>query len=560
MNRNAVIFVLASLGILLLWQRTVDHFAPLPVPAASAPAATNSAGQAGASSPASNSNFASASAQASSAAFSASVPSLSPSKESIVTVETAAFEAELSNQGARFTSLKLKGVQSMGGPASGPLDLVPSGDQPRYGALELEGTDLDSMAWTLLTPKPLQEGGKQVVRFGAAIAKTGLQVVKTFSFDPSGSVIGVDVAVHNAGSVLRSFPAPLSLLWGPDLGGDGGGMNRGPLRAGVVQLADSVERVPSGKNPQTLDYPAPRWLALKNHYFVVGIFPGAGSAWTRAELRADQHITVALQAEGLSVAPGQTLVLDANLWAGPQEYDALKAVGGNFQGVLQFSYASWLEWLNPACVILLKILKWFHAVTGNWGVAVILLTILVRGALFYPSMKSMVSMRRMQKKQALLKPRMDTLKKTYKDNPKKLNEETMKLYQEFGVNPLGGCLPMLIQFPVFFALYDTFAAAYELRGAGFMWRWTDLTAPDPTYIFPIAMGLTMFLQQRMTPAAAAASEDQQQMQKMMQWMMPIMFTGMSLYLHWPLGLLLYWTASNAMGVLQQVVVNKVLVD
>ncbi|HTB21235.1 MAG TPA: membrane protein insertase YidC [bacterium] len=556
MNRNVVIFILASLGILLLWQRVVDHYAPLPVPAASAP---GSAGHSSAA-PSASASAAPASA-ASAAAFSASaVPSLSPSKEQIVTVETGAFEAELSSQGAKFSSLKLKGIKKMGTEGNGTLDLVPPADEPRYGALELEGTNLDSMAWTVLTPKPLDEGGKQVVRFGASVGKTGLKVVKTFSFDPAGSMIHVQIAVHNGGAALSSFPAPLSLLWGPDLGGDGGGMNRGPLRTGVVQLSESLERVVSGKNPQTLDYAAPRWLALKNHYFVVGIFPAAGSAWTRAEVRADQHVTVALQAEGLSVAPGQTLVLDADLWAGPQEYTALKAVGNNFQGVLQFSYASWLEWLNPACVVLLLILKWFHMVTGNWGVAVILLTLLVRGALFYPSMKSMVSMRKMQKKQALLKPRLDTLKKTYKDNPKRLNEETMKLYQEFGVNPLGGCLPMLIQFPVFFALYDTFAAAYELRGAGFIWRWTDLTAPDPTYIFPIAMGLSMFLQQRMTPAAAAASEDQQQMQKMMQWMMPIMFTGMALYLHWPLGLLLYWTASNAMGVLQQVVVNKLLVD
>jgi YidC/Oxa1 family membrane protein insertase len=177
--------------------------------------------------------------------------------------------------------------------------------------------------------------------------------------------------------------------------------------------------------------------------------------------------------------------------------------------------------------------------------------------MFYPSMKSMVSMRKMQTKMAAMQPRLDTLKKVYKDDAQKLNTEMMKLYKEYGVNPLGGCLPMLLQIPIFFALYGTLSAAFELRGAAFMWKWTDLTAGDPTYIFPLAMGISMFLQQKLAPVnASTMSDDQAQMQKMMLWMMPIMFTGMSISMHWPLGLLLYWTASNGFGVIQQLAVNK----
>jgi YidC/Oxa1 family membrane protein insertase len=556
MNRNAVIFVVASLGVLLLWNRVVDRYAPTPV-ASSAAAA--SLGQPPASGPAVSSVPAGASSDQASASTTPQAPGMRAAAEKFVKVETGAFQVELGSHGAQFTSLKLKGVRSMREGDDGLLDLVPSTDAPSHGVLELAGTDLDTMDWELLTPVPVLEGGMQVVRFGAKLPKTSLEFTKTFVFDPTQRTVGLEIGVRNSGKNLQNFLSPLSLVWGPDLGGDGGGIGR-VQRAGVVQLADSVERARAGKDQQTLDYAAPRWVALKNHYFVVAFFPEAGSAWDRAEVRelGAEHLSVAMQGEGLSVAPGTTLVLKAKLWAGPQEYTTLKAVGDNFQTVVQFQFYSWLEWLNPFCVALLYILKWFHAITGNWGVAIILLTILVRGALFYPSMKSMVNMRHMQAKQAVLKPRLETLKKTYKDNPQKLNEETMKLYKEYGVNPLGGCLPMLIQIPVFFSLYDTLAAAYELRGAGFIWRWTDLTAADPTYLFPIAMGLSMFAQQKMSPTAAAASEDQQQMQKMMLWMMPIMFTGMALYMKWPLGLLLYWTASNAVGVLQQVVVNRVV--
>ena len=560
MNRNAITFVVAALATLLLWNFLVNHYAPLPkaapVPAAGA-VTPGSAVPAVASGPVA----VPAAAPGRAAAADAGRASLEPAAEKRVSVETEAFDVELSNLGARFSSLKLKGVRSMKGGSDAALDLVPQGDAPRHGALELAGTELDSMAWNLLTPAPVVELGRQVVRFSVRVPKTSLEFTKTYSFDPAQpSFIGIEVAVRNVGTEPQNFLSPLSLLWGPDLGGDGDGIGQVPP-AGVVQLEDRIERERASKDQQTLDFAAPRWVALKNHYFVFGMFPEAGSGWTRAEVRklGAMHIATALQAENLSVQPGQTLLLKARAWAGPQEYTALKGVGSNFQGVVQFEFYSFLEWLNPLCVALLYIMKWFHAITGNWGVAIILLTILVRGVLFYPSMKSMVNMRHMQTKQAAMKPRLETLKKTYKDNPQKLNEETMKLYKEYGVNPLGGCLPMLVQIPIFFSLYGTLAAAYELRGATFFWKWSDLTAGDPTYLFPLAMGVSMFAQQKMAPTAATMTEEQQQMQQTMLWMMPIMFTGMALYMKWPVGLLLYWTASNLMGVVQQAVVNK-LVD
>jgi YidC/Oxa1 family membrane protein insertase len=482
---------------------------------------------------------------------------LKASPEKLVTVETGSYEATLSSWGGRFTSLKLKGLTAKVKDQVQTLDLITSADSPRYGVLDLPGTDLAGLQWSLDTPVALDEAGRKVVRFSTRVPGTALQLVKSFSFDPQGPHFDVKVLVKNLGGQPLSLQ-PLAFVWGPDLGGDEGVSSRRMVPpAVVVQLDGRIEREKADNDVQTLGYSAPKWMAVKNHYFVAGFFPSQG--FNKAEVRrlGSGHIAGALVAEGLTVGAGQAVELAASAYAGPQDYVALKAVGQNFERVVQFEAYRLFDWLNPVSVGLLYVLRWFHGISGNWGVAIILLTLLVRALMFWPSLKSMVAMRRMQSKMAAMKPRLDTIKKMYKDDAQKLNSETMKLYQEHGVNPLGGCLPMLLQIPIFFALYGTLNAAFELRGAPFMWKWADLTAGDPTYIFPLAMGASMFFQQKLAPTnSATMSDDQAQIQKMMLWLMPIMFTFMALSMHWPMGLLLYWTASNLFGIGQQLAVNK----
>jgi YidC/Oxa1 family membrane protein insertase len=552
MNRNAIIFVVASLAILIGWQSFYDSMYPPVRPvagsiAAPAPAAT-SAG------PAAQAPAAAAAAPASAVTAAPAAARLTSAPEKVVRLQTEAYDVALSSWGARFIELTLRGVPAKLEEEAEFLDLVSSADNPRYGSLEIPGLDL-TQGWTLLTPKPEAVDGQQVVRFSLKPAGVPLELHKSFRFPAQGNRFSVDVQVINRSAQALSL-APLSLLWGPNLGGSHTGIGMFPA-AGVVQLEGKIERESASSDSAMLSYSKPRWVALKNHYFVAGYFPKEG-AWNRAEIRklGGDKVQVALVAEGLSLLPGQAVSLSADAYAGPQDYDKVKAIGNNFQRVVQFQYYQIFDWLNPLSIGLLHLLKWFESVTGNWGVAIILLTLVVRGLMFWPSLKSMVSMRRMQTKMAAMQPRLETLKKVYKDDPNKLNQEMMKLYKEFGVNPLGGCLPMLLQIPVFFALYGTLNAAFELRGAEFMWKWTDLTAGDPTHFFPIAMGLTMFLQQKLAPISATMSDEQQQMQKMMLWLFPIMFTGMALFMAWPVGLLLYWTASNIFGILQQLAVNK----
>lgn len=552
MNKNMIIFILGSLGMILGWSWFTNKYYPVkPVVAVEGQAAPATA--AATSAPSTTGSMAVSNAPASEVAAS----TLKPANESTVVVSTKAYKAVLGSTGARLTSLKLLGVSSHNQSGTTEvLDLVPVADLPRFATLQFPGNDLAGLAWTLLTKQAVLENGKPTVRFGLKVPGQPLELIKTFQFDPEKPQFDLRVSLKNTGNQLYNVPV-LSLDWGPNLGGDSAGIGQFPP-TGVVQLDGRIEREKASSDSSMHGYDGPRWVALKNHYFVAGFFP-VSPAWNKAELRrlGSNKVETALMASGISLAPGASADLDVQVYAGAQDYNVLKTFGKNFERVVQFQFYAIFDWLNPLCVLLLQIMRWFHSVTGNWGVAIILLTLLVRAVMFYPSLKSMVSMRKMQTKMAAMQPRLDTIKKMYKDDSQKLNAEMMKLYKEYGVNPLGGCLPMLLQIPIFFALYGTLSAAFELRGADFMWKWTDLTAGDPTYIFPLAMGITMFLQQKLAPVSTSTmSEEQAQMQKMMLWMMPIMFTGMAIYLHWPMGLLLYWTASNSFGIIQQLAVNK----
>jgi len=193
---------------------------------------------------------------------------------------------------------------------------------------------------------------------------------------------------------------------------------------------------------------------------------------------------------------------------------------------------------------LLVVLKFFYQYTGNYGVAIIILTILIK-ILFHPlTRKQYESMREMQK----IQPKMQAIREKFKNDKERMNREVMDLYRTHKINPLGGCWPMLLQIPVFFALYKALLNSIELRHAPFMLWIQDLSEKDPCYVTPIIMGVTMFLQQKMTPAAGDPNQ-----QKMMMFM-PIIFTF--LFLSFPSGLVLYWLVNNILTIGQQFVSQR----
>jgi len=262
---------------------------------------------------------------------------------------------------------------------------------------------------------------------------------------------------------------------------------------------------------------------------------------------------VGLRATLPRLEPGQAWEGRVVTYAGPKEYDRLKALGVGLEKTIFFggfpmpqSYGGLpMEWV---AVPILWLMHWFYGFTGNYGVAIILLTVVFK-ALFFPlTVKSMKSMKGMQ----AIQPQVNALRAKYKNDAQRVQQETMKLYREHKVNPLGGCLPMVIQIPIFYALYIALSVSVEIQNAPFicfgrlfgMDLWIcDLSAQDPTYVLPILMGISMFVQQKMTPVMG----DPRQAKMML--MMPVVFTFM--FLNLPSGLVLYWTLSNVLQILQQ---------
>jgi len=265
--------------------------------------------------------------------------------------------------------------------------------------------------------------------------------------------------------------------------------------------------------------------------------------------------TIAVQASP-TIAPGQAWEGRVTIFIGPKEYDRLKAFG--LEGAINFGGfpipRQWgglpMEWLG---VPILLIMNWVYRHVGNYGVAIILLTV-VSKVLFYPlTVKSMRSMKAMQ----ALQPQINALRNKYKSDPQRLQRETMDLYRQHKVNPMGGCLPMVAQIPIFYALYLALSVSVELQNATFLCigqlfgvhLWIcDLASHDPTYILPILMGVTMFIQQKLTPTAG----DPRQAKMML--VMPFVFTFM--FLNLPAGLVLYWTVSNVLQIAQQKLMDR----
>jgi YidC/Oxa1 family membrane protein insertase len=264
----------------------------------------------------------------------------------------------------------------------------------------------------------------------------------------------------------------------------------------------------------------------------------------------DELVTIDLQAALETLAPGASNSYDYNLFYGPKKLTLLNEIGFNLGKIVYFG------WFDIIAKPMLYLLNWFYSVAHNYGVAIILVTIILK-AIFWPiTQKGLKSMKNMQK----LQPKVVKLKEKYKDDPTKMNAEMMNLYKTYKVNPLGGCLPMILQIPVFFALYKVLLQSIELRHAPFMLWINDLSAPDRLYlgfdipylgglpVLTLLMGASMFLQQKMTPTTA----DPTQARIMM--FLPLIFTVM--FVNFASGLVLYWFINNLLSILQQYLINR----
>ncbi|KTC94643.1 membrane protein insertase YidC [Legionella erythra] len=275
------------------------------------------------------------------------------------------------------------------------------------------------------------------------------------------------------------------------------------------------------------------WVAMQQHYFLSAWVPDASSKNVIYTRSADNNYTIGVVSSPITIKPGDSKTIGAKLYVGPEITHVLQTIAPGLDLTVDYG---WLWFLSSA---LFAVMKAIHGVVGNWGWSIVLVTLLIKLAFYRLSASSYRSMAGMRQ----LQPKLQALRERYGDDKAKMSQATMELYRQEKVNPLGGCLPILVQIPVFIALYWVLLESVELRQAPFILWINDLAAADPYHILPIIMGGTMLIQQRLNPAPPDP------MQAKIMMFLPVLFTV--LFWNFPAGLVLYWIVNNTLSILQQ---------
>ncbi len=467
-----------------------------------------------------------------------------------LTVDTDLYTATLTEDGGAVTSFVLKDYKETSDPDSPGMQLVKvDGSQ---------GFPLE-FSWGSVAPTATfyDAGGSEVSFQGnkGDLLMTGqgngLQIERHYSFSKDSYLMELKVRVKNVSSGVLQGNAALHQLNTP-FRADGPG-SRLLFVGPAYYMNDSLTEVDSDlyeTGPATVSGRMD-WAAYEGTYFICAILPQDTSATSMTmEAFDEEGVKIKMNSDLDTLQPGEEKVYSYKLFFGPKKLDILKSVGSNLDKAVNFG------WFDVIAQPTLYLLNLFHGIFKNYGIAIILVTIIFK-AIFWPiTQKGLKSMKNMQK----LQPKMAKLKEKYKGDPTRMNQEVMNLYKTYKVNPLGGCLPMVLQIPVFFALYKVLLMCIELRHAPFMLWITDLSAPDRLYIgfdipyvhgipvLTLLMGASMFLQQKMTPTTA----DPTQAKIMM--FLPVIFTFM--FVNFASGLVLYWFVNNLLAILQQQMINR----
>jgi len=461
-----------------------------------------------------------------------------------IPIETEEYIAVFTTRGAALKSFKLKKYRETIDKNSALVELVNvKTGMPCPLTLSFAGSDFDIPDDAIYEVKTDPSDFKHVAdaqRLTFTLEYPGaVEIEKTYRFHPGKYDFDLEVKVNNlsrntlnqiAGLNWRQFVDPRTKTdsYGHD----------GPISL----VAKNIEReeVKKMTASKTLG-PDVSWGGFESKYFIAAMIPQnpslASFSLTKDNLGM---VSLNMTLPKNVIPPGQSGLINYSLYLGPKDYSTLKAQKAGLENSIDFG--DWLKWLAMPLLLTLKFL--YNNVVPNYGVAIIILTTLIK-IIFWPlGNKSYQSMKEMQK----LQPKMVKLREKYKDDKARLSQEMMSLYKAHKVNPMGGCLPMIIQIPVFFGLYKTLLYAIELRHSPLIWWVQDLSAKDPYYVTPIIMGATMFIQQKMTPPAGDP------MQAKIMLFMPAIFTVM--FLNFPSGLVIYWLFNNVISIGQQYYINK----
>jgi YidC/Oxa1 family membrane protein insertase len=542
MEKRTLIAVALCMGILFLWWKIFPPGPASPPPPPAASGATSPS--AGPASPSPETKPAAAPAAENAAGRPAT-----RAPEQRLALETADARYLFSSWGGTLVEAKLKEqkfLRSKGDPASGLV--IVGGLPPQASPLKVsfpKGTPRlpEDASWTASQPTP------QSLVF--RLETDEVAVEKRYKVESGRYQLSLQIAVENRSDRPLDEALALHLYGRQDPEATSGGF----FAAASANVAEMVCNVGGEIERNSIESllketedtaGAVRWIAADEKFFTLAavphVEPTAGDR--RCLQRAPQPLVgeVSLAFASRSIPPKGSTTYAVTIFAGPKYASELAQVtpGGQaaeLEGLVNVTFA---VLARP----LLYLLKVFHGWVGNWGLAIILLTLFVKLLTFYPTQRAMMSGKKMQR----LAPELATIRKKFENDRQRQGVETMNLYKAHGVSPVGGCLPSLITMPIWIALFSTLNYAVELYRAPFFGYIQDLSARDPYFLTPLLMGGIMFLQMRMSPAGA----DPQQ-QKMMAILMPVMFTGFSLFL--PAGLALYTLTNSLLAIAQQFLVN-----
>lgn len=468
-----------------------------------------------------------------------SLSGFTPTAGRLVTVKTPLFTAVLNSAGGVLDSFSLKDYRQTISPDSplvnltseqarqkAPLGLLLNG-QPTWQAAQwtMEGGDLD-----------LAPGQSGALTFVGMLGD--VRIERTVTFQADSYLFGEALALTNASG------APVSLKVAHTVAVEK--LSEASESYNVTKVAyygdSGLSEITDAKDLEkgVAEDKGITWAGVESNYFLVATLPQAPGYLAKAKLEGGVY-RVALEKDAVPVPAGSRVEMPVSYYFGPKELAYLAKAPGHLTASVNYG---WFDFIAKPLLIMLDFL---HGFVGNYGVAIILLTIIIK-ILFWPlthkSYKSMDQMRKLQ-------PHMAQIREKYKDDRQKMNEEMMRLYKTYKVNPAGGCLPMVVQIPVFIGLYQALLNAIELRHAPFITHvpftdiiWlADLSVKDPFYVTPIIMGATMFLQQKMTPAPGDPT------QAKIMLALPVVFTFM--FLNFPSGLVVYWLVNNVLSIAQQ---------
>ncbi|MCB1956788.1 MAG: membrane protein insertase YidC [Rhodocyclaceae bacterium] len=538
-NRRLIPALVFFFALFMLWEGWMKHTAPKP-PANQPTAAATATGAAQADAP--TTSLAGAPAAPTVDAMTSGAPSIH--------VETDLVIAEISAEGGTLVHLELKQHKKAGDSEENLVLLDRSKPHIYVAQTGLIGDGMPNHKTRFLLPQGDQAlaAGQDTlsIRMQAEQAPAGLSVTKVLTFHRGSYEIETTFEVANAsGEAISPFayfqftrdgePAEsvkamgVSTFTGPAVYTE----TEKYQKLQFKDIADGSAKF----NRKSTD----GWIAMVQHYFVSAWLPAPGAEREFIARKVGDNLfsTGVILPVG-NVDNGQTGSLSVPMYSGPQEQHKLKSIAPGLDLVVDYG------WLTVIASPVFWLLEWFHGLTGNWGWAIILVTLCIK-ALFFPlsaaSYKSMAKMR-------TLGPRLQRMKEQYGDDKAKLQQEMMEMYRREKINPLGGCLPILVQIPVFIALYWVLLGSVEMRHAPWLGWIQDLSTKDPYYVLPIIMGVSMLVQTKLNPTPPDP------MQAKIMMAMPIVFTFM--FLFFPSGLVLYWVVNNLLSIAQQWQITRMI--